>query len=307
MSDVSMMGSRVSAQTWQQPGDTPIVGGMIGRLLDLTAAGWVSTFASAAVSDRPSESDQGLVLGVGQSSLQHRGVGVAMASQEDGGLAMASQQGRGVGVIAVADQGTAGAASQLASLNPRNSALAEPKLQNVARALTQAEKQALDEYVSQGKPPEQRAQAAERIACFIGSNASALRLNDLDLTRLPDIVKTLRLDTLDVSRNNLAEVPLPAEVAFLYVSGNALTTMPILPEGTRMVFAADNRIREFRGPLPDTLSHVYAPNNMLDALPPFPAAMVQFDIEGNTGKLTQADVDAKICAPLLAQPTYIPV
>lgn len=186
-------------------------------------------------------------------------------------------------------------------------AFALPKIQNVARPLTAEEKQALDEYVGQGKPSEQRAQAAERITRFIEGNGSALMLNGLGLTQLPDIVKTLRLDTLDVSHNKLAELPLPAQITFLHVSRNALTAMPVLPEGTRMVFAADNRIREFRGPLPDTLSHVYAPNNMLDALPPFPASIAQFDIEGNTGKLTQADVDAKICRPADRASTLVPV
>ncbi|AOB29461.1 hypothetical protein AKI39_00430 [Bordetella sp. H567] len=224
------------------------------------------------------------------------------ASARGQDIALGSQQGRELGLITSkhVDQGFAASfASELAQLHQQERAFAVPKRQNVARTLTPEEKQALDEYVSQGKPPEQRAKAAERIACFIGSNASALSLSDLGLTRLPDIVKTLRLDTLDVSGNKLAELAVPAEVAFLHVSRNALTAMPVLPEGTRMVFAADNPIREFRGPLPSTLSHVYAPNNMLDALPSMPASMVQFDIEGNGGKLTQAAVDARICAPVL--------
>lgn len=297
MSDVSMMGSTASAYTWQRPGAAPSLGAVADGLLDLTAGGWIAKLALGAALTPPSESNQGPVSGMAPSSQWIRREGMTAASHRDE-----------AGSIAAGHQGSLGVAgSQLESLGPRGPALAEPKRQNVARALTPAERQALDEYVSQGKPPEQRAQAAERIACFIGTNGSALALDDLNLTRLPDIVKTLRLDTLDVSGNRLEELALPAEVAFLHVSRNALTAMPVLPEGTRMVFAADNRIREFHGPLPDTLGYVQAPNNMLDALPPFPASLVQFDIEGNTGKLTQAAVDARIRGPLVVKESHVRV
>lgn len=160
------------------------------------------------------------------------------------------------------------------------------------RALTAQEKQALDQYMEEGRWPEQRAEAVDRITSLIREGRTSLVMTDLRLTRLPDLVKTLRLDTLDVSGNQLHELAVPAKCSFLYVSGNKLSSMPVLPEGTRMVFASDNHIREFRGPLPSTLHYVQAQNNALDAIPPLPPSVTHFNIAGNTGRLAQADVDA---------------
>ncbi|AOB29459.1 hypothetical protein AKI39_00420 [Bordetella sp. H567] len=162
------------------------------------------------------------------------------------------------------------------------------------RALTAQEKQALDQYVEEGRWPERRAEAVDRISSLIREGRTSLVMTDLRLTRLPDLVTTLRLNTLDVSGNQLHELAVPAKCSFFYVSGNKLSSMPVLPEDTRMVFASDNPIREFRGPLPSTLHHVQAANNALDTIPPLPPSVTYFNIAGNTGRLAQADVDARM-------------
>ncbi|ARP81589.1 hypothetical protein CAL12_12755 [Bordetella genomosp. 8] len=149
---------------------------------------------------------------------------------------------------------------------------------------------ALDLYVADARPGEDRITARQRIEAAIAQGHNAkLSLKGLGLLEPPPIIPAVF--SLDLSDNQLSKLPmLPCDIQFLLLARNAIKefTHP-LPSQLVVLDISHNGLTQLPDNLPERLARLDAQNNALWELPArLPRDLRILNVADNPGKLKKA-------------------
>ncbi|OZI18567.1 hypothetical protein CAL26_12685 [Bordetella genomosp. 9] len=149
---------------------------------------------------------------------------------------------------------------------------------------------ALDLYVADARPGEDRITARQRIEAAIAQGHNAkLSLKGLGLLEPPPIIPAVF--SLDLSDNQLTSVPpLPCDIQFLLLARNSIKALTHpLPSQLVVLDLSHNGLTGLPDNLPERLTRLDAQGNQLWALPSrLPRDLRIFNVANNPGKLKKA-------------------
>lgn len=125
----------------------------------------------------------------------------------------------------------------------------------------------------------------------IPKNAVSVSCNDTQLTALPPLEHSHKLNNIFCIDNNLTTLPsLPDSLAQLYCSNNKLTALPPLPLNMIGLHCDYNQLTQLPVPFPPHIETLLCNNNRLTELPQLPATLQHFDCTRNPLRLPPQSV-----------------